>query len=290
MPSTLRLVVFDVGGVFRDSQRAMHRCFIEAFSKNGIDLQFDPSVAYHLRGLESFNNLLQATKALYITRGQGLDEYLNDPEGEERLNALIERKERAGEVDGELVTRVRDQYQTLFGSDEAKELISMYDGAEESVKLLRERNYTLGVLSNGSLKALKRDLGHLFDHFAFAMAEANKPNPTKYLQALRSANVEPHQTAYVGDAVSDVVMAKQAGSISVALLCGMGTECHLRAAEPDHIFSSLKEFADCLVELGTQSEPCEGEGGARALIKKGTLIPEREEKPWGIRHKQGVDQ
>jgi len=86
------------------------------------------------------------------------------------------------------------------------------------------------------------------------------------------------------------VMAKQAGSISVALLCGMGTECHLRAAEPDHIFSSLKEFADCLVELGTQSEPCEGEGGARALIKKGTLIPEREEKPWGIRHKQGVDQ
>lgn len=85
-------------------------------------------------------------------------------------------------------------------------------------------------------------------------------------------------------------MAKQAGSISVALLCGMGTECHLRAAEPDHIFSSLKEFADCLVELGTQSEPCEGEGGARALIKKGTLIPEREEKPWGIRHKQGVDQ
>lgn len=113
------------------------------------------------------------------------------------------KQERAGEVDGELVTRVRDQYQTLFGSDEAKELISMYDGAEESVKLLRERNYTLGVLSNGSLKgrsvglslttklfkmshvvliALKRDLGHLFDHFAFAMAEANKPNPTKYLQ------------------------------------------------------------------------------------------------------------
>ena len=88
--------------------------------------------------------------------------------------------------------------------------------------------------------------------------------------------MEPHETAYVGDAVSDVgtydkkvvfvgtsghslwlitgeltlssVMAKQAGSIAVALLCGMGTEAHLRSASPDHIFGSLKDFADHLLQ------------------------------------------
>ena len=43
-------------------------------------------------------------------------------------------------------------------------------------------------------------------------------------------------------------MAKQAGSIAVALLCGMGTEAHLRSASPDHIFGSLKDFADHLLQ------------------------------------------
>lgn len=143
---------------------------------------------------------------------------------------------------------VRDEYQRLFASAEVKELIAMYDGAEDGAQRLKACDFVLGVLSNGSLKALERDLGHIFESFAFTVTEADKPDPTKYLQALKSINVEPHETAYVGDAVSDVVMAKQAGSIAVALLCGMGTEAHLRSASPDHIFASLKDFADHLLQ------------------------------------------
>lgn len=50
---------------------------------------------------------------------------------------------------------MRDEYQQLFASDEVKGLISMYEGAEEGVKQLKERNYVLGVLSNGSLKGTR---------------------------------------------------------------------------------------------------------------------------------------
>ena len=49
MARRVKAVVFDVGGVFRDSERAMHRCFTDAFRKHGLDFQFDPKIAYHLR-------------------------------------------------------------------------------------------------------------------------------------------------------------------------------------------------------------------------------------------------
>lgn len=109
-------------------------------------------------------------------------------------------QERNGEVDERLVVDVRDEYQRLFASDDVKDLITMYDGAEEGARQLKERNYILGVLSNGSLKgiafrlqrpnansyaistALQRDLGHIFPLFAFAVTEADKPDTTKFLR------------------------------------------------------------------------------------------------------------
>jgi beta-phosphoglucomutase-like phosphatase (HAD superfamily) len=58
MARRVKAVVFDVGGVFRDSERAMHRCFTAAFRKHGLDFQFDPKIAYHLRYISSVAQLI----------------------------------------------------------------------------------------------------------------------------------------------------------------------------------------------------------------------------------------
>jgi len=116
-------------------------------------------------------------------------------------------QEREGQINEALVVGVRDEYQRLFASAEVKELIAMYDGAEDGAQRLKACDFVLGVLSNGSLKgsylhyaclsllrrsqhmcgcgarvALERDLGHIFESFAFTVTEADKPDPTKYLQ------------------------------------------------------------------------------------------------------------
>ena len=69
--------------------------------------------------------------------------------------AFLTRKanqEREGQINEALVVGVRDEYQRLFASAEVKELIAMYDGAEDGAQRLKACDFVLGVLSNGSLK------------------------------------------------------------------------------------------------------------------------------------------
>ena len=44
-----------------------------------------------------------------------------------------------------------------------------------------------------------------------SISDANKPDTAVFLQALETLNIPPKSTLYVGDAVSDVEMAKAAG-------------------------------------------------------------------------------
>jgi HAD superfamily hydrolase (TIGR01509 family) len=127
-------------------------------------------------------------------------------------------------------------------------LITLYEGVEDSIKAMSQKHLLLGLLSNGSAKALERDVGHLFSYFQFTIAHAEKPETASFLAALKRLNILPQEAIYVGDAVSDIVLAKRAGSVSVALTCGMGTERHLLAAKPDYIYSSLKDFVTDLCQ------------------------------------------
>jgi len=238
-------IIFDVGGVFRHSEQAMYWCFMEAFKKFGTPVSFDSKTLYHLRGLESFNNLLHATKLLYITRGADLSKYLGDIDGEEKLNQLIARSK----FDEPLVKKISDEYSHLFGSSqEAKDRILLVEGVEDRLKRVQARNYVLGVLSNGSQKALERDLGHLQKYFSLFVSEAKKPDATTYIKSLNSIGIKPPEAIYVGDAASDIVLAKSAGSASVALLSGMGLKHHLEGTKPDFIFEDVNSFLDFVLK------------------------------------------
>ncbi len=55
--------------------------------------------------------MLHATKALYVTRGQGLQQLLHDSNGEQLLNKMIIEKEQQKEIDETLMLNIRDEYQ-----------------------------------------------------------------------------------------------------------------------------------------------------------------------------------
>lgn len=61
--------------------------------------------------------------------------------------------------------------------------------------------------------SLERDVGHLFTYFKFKIAEAQKPDPSIFLSTLDQYKIDPRSTIYVGDAVSDIVMAKKVSSL-----------------------------------------------------------------------------
>lgn len=89
------------------------------------------------------------------------------------------------------MAHLRDEFTKEFGSPENKSLITLYEGTEDGLKVLREMKLGLGVLSNGSMKSLQRDLGDLFSYFKFVIAEANKPDPTIFLNELSKVGLRP---------------------------------------------------------------------------------------------------
>eukprot|EP00002_Diphylleia_rotans_P003902 TRINITY_DN12773_c0_g1_i1.p1 TRINITY_DN12773_c0_g1~~TRINITY_DN12773_c0_g1_i1.p1 ORF type:complete len:266 (-),score=69.20 TRINITY_DN12773_c0_g1_i1:109-906(-) len=253
----VKAIVFDVSGVLRDSRVALNQCFIDAFRKHGIE-GLNLEQMWHIRGLESFNNLLNATKLLYYTKGRGLEDVLSLPLSQAEAKLMKMMEDSIEIQDGlslsERNTRIkdiRDEFRTLFASPEAGSGVVLMEGVEEGLKNLRQSGYRLSVLSNSTLAALNRDIGHLYPYFDLPpIAEAEKPNVTQYLKTLSELGLQPHEVAYVGDAVSDIVMARNAGSPSIALMSGMGLKAHLEEANPKYIFHNFHEFAQYAVKDG----------------------------------------
>lgn len=92
----IKAIIFDVGGVFRDSQDLIYLVFEQAFANFGIKgintftyndkirlgIKFEKENIYRLRGFESFNDVSNATKAIYVTKGENLEQYLSDLQGD----------------------------------------------------------------------------------------------------------------------------------------------------------------------------------------------------------------
>lgn len=111
--------------------------------------------------------------------------------GESILKAMIESNITT-ENEKDLTQKISEEYVKLFGSSEYKDKITLYPGTEEGLKILQQFNLSLGVLSNGSMQALERDLGYLFPYFQFTICQAKKPDCSIYLQNLSKINLKPN--------------------------------------------------------------------------------------------------
>jgi len=69
-----------------------------------------------------------------------------------------------------------------------------------------------------------------------------KPRPEPVLATARALSVEPSSLWVVGDADQDILAARAAGAVAVAVKGGFQTEARVRAARPDVILDSLPEL------------------------------------------------
>ena len=103
---------------------------------------------------------------------------------------------------------ISEEYKRLFSLPEYKSQVKILPGSEDCLVYL-SKIYTLGVLSNGTKQSLERDMGHLLKYFKFTVTEAQKPSTKLFIENLNSLDILPSETVYIGDALSDVVLAKK---------------------------------------------------------------------------------
>lgn len=116
------------------------------------------------------------------------------------------------------------------------------DGVLTLIETLSHRDIPLSIASNGFEDQIRRELeAHgILTRFASVrgirtITDPIKPAPDLLLDAARHARFEPSETIYIGDAVSDIIAAKNAGMRSVGITTGLHTRESFEALEPEAI-------------------------------------------------------
>ncbi len=217
-PSRFDLIVFDWDGTLFDSTALIVRCIQNACTDVGAP---QPS----------------AVDAAYVI-GLGLQDALRHV-----APGLPESRYP------ELGNRYRHHYVA------SQHELSLFPGTIEMLRSLKAREHRLGVATGKGRRGLDDALAHsqlqgLFDATRTADETASKPHPMMLLELMHEFGTEPERTLMIGDTTHDLLLARNAGTPSVAV--SFGAHEHETFAEfaPLHIAHSTRELHDWLIAHG----------------------------------------
>ena len=241
--------VFDVGGVFRDSSRALNFSFKKAFESKGLSFSFSVEETWRLEGFDEFNDHYQINKALLAaSRAKAnVAKILKKADPVKAMLKIIE--ENVSENDEQMLREMENFTSKVF-STEGQRLMMVFPGAKEAIRLLHSKKFSLAVVTvpptEFSARWLKENISDYFNPVIGGDKYKDKADGLK--QCCAAFNLLPKQVAMVGDATVDVRTGKKAGTKTVALLCGMGMLKFLRKEKPDLVFKDLREMAKYFCE------------------------------------------
>jgi len=108
--------------------------------------------------------------------------------------------------------------------------MELYPDVIPTLQALRERNYKLGIITDGNVKRQKRKikllkLEPLFDVIVYAREVESKPSSSPFLAALKKLGIKAPDTFYIGDnPLLDFKGAKEAGTRTIRVLRGEFTK------------------------------------------------------------------
>ena len=137
---------------------------------------------------------------------------------------LIERCLPEDKRDAETLARVYRDYEAAY---DTTYLLAdrCYDGLYEVILALKERGYTIAVLSNKQDFYVKGIVNALFPEGVISFVQGQtelptKPDPTVPLMICRELGFSASETAFIGDSDVDIVTGKNAGMYSVGVSWG----------------------------------------------------------------------
>lgn len=218
----LRLAVFDLDGTLVDSRVSIHASCSEAFAAIGR-----PEPTYD-----------EVRQIVGLSLMEGL--------------AILAPDLSDAEVKG-----LTEHYKSAFNSRMARPRGKdpLYQGADTILDLLKAGGWRISMATGKSRRGVAHALGaynwaEVFDSTHCADDGPGKPHPAMLLDALNASGARPDQAVMIGDTAHDILMAKAAGVMSVAVTWGFHTHEELIAAEADVICHSFAELHGVLAAFG----------------------------------------
>lgn len=213
----IRAVIFDIDGTLVDSLDA----YYEVFNRGVAHLNIGPVSRDFLRD--------------YLAKGLGLREII------EKVSPFP--------IDDALYTVCRQEIHRLFKRVEL-EGVKLFPGTEELFRHLAGKRIKIGV-ATGRTSAPEEERARFerlgLDAYIGAIVTSRdvqhrKPAPDVIIECARRLNVPLKTCMVVGDTEPDIVAAKRAGTISVAVATGHEDEDALLRAGPDMLFRTMRDL------------------------------------------------
>lgn len=172
-------------------------------------------------------------------------------DGAERLVKRALTGELEAEPDADLLQRALALFREAYSTGIC-ERSRFYPGAEHTLEQLRDGGYTLACITNKHSRftgLLLRALG-IHDHFALVLSgdtlARRKPDPLPLLHAAEQLNIAPQHMLMVGDSLTDVHAARDAGVDMVGVSYGYNKGRDIRSSEANRVIDSLIELLGLL--------------------------------------------
>lgn len=166
----------------------------------------------------------------------------------EELKELLKEKP-------EFVDKACDIFDKAYWGDTFIDALSVIDGTNEMLMRLRKK-YILAVATGNHHKMLKERIIPRFkisDVFSQIISsheiedqEKTKPHPYMLKVIMKKQNASPNETIYVGDAKTDVQMARSANVTPVVVLTGHLKKIEAEALDVQYIIQNVTQLEKIL--------------------------------------------
>lgn len=210
------IVLFDVDGTLIDSKALIFDSFIHTFK------HYKPGYELSAEELQSFFG-----PTLYETFGKYFDQ--------EKVEEIV-------------------AYYREYNHEHHDEFVKEMPHAKEMLETLKKEGFTVGAVSNKLPHTVNRglELTGLMENMdvviGFDKSLKPKPAPDSILKACKDVCYPVDDVVYVGDAISDVMAAKNMGAYSIGFAQSKEDEERLSKVNPCIIISDLIELIPILKE------------------------------------------
>lgn len=145
----------------------------------------------------------------------------------------------------ELVRVYRD-----FNISRHDELVTEFEGVYETVALLKEQGYKLGIVTTKMLNVVQKGLKLTgLDSFfeviiALDHVTKAKPDPEPILKALQELHSTPEEAIMVGDNYHDILGGRNAGTKTAGVAWSAKGRAFLEEYQPDYMLENMRDLLD----------------------------------------------
>ncbi len=234
-----KLILFDIGGVLRDSRIKVLEATKYGFRQAETEFNLDENEVWYLRGITPLHPSKNFIGA-YLNIGEKMKQLLELSFDEAKKQAYKINKEHPKTAE------IKKAYKEYFNSPYAPKAKEVPSNRYEFLMELKSMGLKIGVVSNAGKGSIKRDLKDEYDLFDIVIGEEDvkekKPSPEGIIKALTALKIKPEQAIYIGDTEVDLLASKEAKIDFYSVRTGMVKESWWKELG----FEPLKDAAEII--------------------------------------------